>query len=178
MRSLRTSRRRPLAPAVLIGLVLTALAPGCKLTGYSIRAPYDTKVKTVYVPIFKSVTFRKDINLQLTELVIKEIERRTPYKVVGSPDDADSTLEGTIIYSEKNIVVENPNNLPRQLTSTIMIAVTWTDNKAEEKKNDNPALVSDTFNFYPEIGETAEAAFYRTCEKMATQVVNMMEESW
>ena len=56
---------------------------GC--TGYSIRAPYDTRIKTVYVPVFKSITFRRDVNLMLTELVIKEIERRTPYKVVGSP---------------------------------------------------------------------------------------------
>ena len=164
--------------ALGVGLVMLLVISGCKVTGYSIRAPYDTNIKTVYVPTFQSITFRRDLNLQLTELVIKEIERRTPYKVVGKPEDADTTLSGTINYAEKNVVVENPNNLPRQLTSTIIIAVTWTDNKAEEKKAANPAVVADTFNFYPEIGETAEAAFYRTCEKMATQVVNMMEETW
>ena len=83
----------------------------------------------------------------------------------AAPEDADTTLEGTITFAEKNVVVENPNNLPRQFTSTLVIAVTWTDNKAEEKKNPNPAMVADTFNFYPEIGETAEAAFYRTCRE-------------
>ncbi len=171
-------RRRPAAVGLILGLALAALAPGCKVTGYSIRAPYDTRIKTVYVPIFKTVTFRRDINLQLTELVIKEIERRTPYKVVGTPDGADTTLEGTINYSEKNVAVESPANLPRQLTSTIMVSVSWTDNKAAEKKAPNPAVVPETFNFFPEIGETAEAAFYRTCEKIAIQVVNMMEETW
>ncbi len=167
-------------PAALLalGLALATLGAGCKYNGYSIRAPYEASVKTVYVPIFKSITFRREVNLYLTELVIKEIERRTPYKVVGSPEDADTTLEGTITFAEKNVVIENPNNLPRQLTSTLVIAVTWTDNKAEEKKNPNPAVVADTFNFYPEIGETAEAAFYRTAEKMAVQIVNMMEQSW
>jgi hypothetical protein len=175
----RLTRRSALG----LGLIACCFPTGCKLTGYSVRAPYDLNVKTVYVPTFQSVTFRRDINLRLTELVIKEIERRTPYKVVGKPGDAadgtlaDSTLSGTINYSEKNIVVESPYNLPRQLTATMVVFVTWTDNKAEPT-NTNPAAVAETFNFYPEIGETAEAAFYRNCEKMATQIVNMMEQTW
>ena len=39
---------------------------------------------------------------------------RTPYKVVGTPDGADTVLEGTINFANKNIVVENPWNLPRE----------------------------------------------------------------
>ena len=163
---------------ILLGLALAALAPGCKVTGYSIRPPYDTNVKTVYVSVFKSVTFRRDINIMLTELVMKEIERRTPYKVVGTPEDADTTLEGTINFSDKNVVLESPYNLPRQLTATMVVMATWTDNKATEKKPPNPAIISDTFNFYPEIGESAQAAYYRTCEKLAVQIVNMMEQPW
>jgi hypothetical protein len=176
MRSVRLGLRYP--GLMILGLALAGLSPGCKFTGYSIRPPYDTKVKTVYVPIFKSVTFRRDVNLMLTEMVIKEIERRTPYKVVGNPEGADTTLEGTVNFSDKNIILESPFNLPRQLTSTMMVMATWTDNKAEEKKPPNPAMISETFNFYPEIGESSQAAFSRTCEKLATQIVNMMEEPW
>ena len=164
--------------SIFLGFSLVMLAPGCKGTGYSIRPPFDTRVKTVYVPVFKSVTFRRDINIMLTELVIKEIERHTPYKVVGTPEDADTTLEGTVNFSDKNIVLESPFNLPRQLTSTMIVMASWTDNKAEEKKPPNPALISETFNFYPEIGESAQAAYYRTCEKLAVQIFNMMEEPW
>ena len=163
---------------LVAGVVALGVCTGCKLTGYSIRAPYDANIQTVYVPTFQSVTFRRDINLQLTELVIKEIERRTPFKVVGKPDEADTTLSGTINYSEKNVVVENPNNLPRQMTATLIVAVTWTDNKTVEKQNPNPAVVAQTFNFQPEIGEAVEAAFYRNSEKMATEIVNMMEQTW
>jgi hypothetical protein len=168
----------PFPALVLLGLALSAVGPGCNGIGYSIRAPYDTKVKTVYVPVFKSVTFRRDINIMLTEMVMKEIERRTPYKVVGRPEDADTTLEGTVNFSDKNLVLENPYNLPRQLTATMLVMASWTDNKAEEKKNPNPALISETFNFYPEIGESAQAAYSRTCEKLAVQIVNMMEQPW
>ncbi len=170
--------RRSTMIGLALGLAQAALTPGCKATGYSLRAPYDTKIKTVYVPVFKSITFRRDVNLMLTELVIKEIERRTPYKVVGTPEDADTTLEGTINFAEKNVIVESPFNLPRQLTSTMIVMATWTDNKAEKPENPNPAVIAETFNFYPEIGETSQAAFYRTCEKLAVQIVNMMEEPW
>jgi hypothetical protein len=52
---------------------------------------------TVYVPIFESQSFSRAERLQLTEQLIKAIEQRTPYKVVGSPDDADLVVEGTII---------------------------------------------------------------------------------
>lgn len=175
---------RPMMPVlgVALGLWLAVAAPGCKMTGYSIRPPYDNKIKTVYVPVFKSITFRRDVNLMLTDLVIKEIERRTPYKVVQVPEEADSTLEGTVNFTEKNVVVENPFNLPRQLTATMIVYATWTDNTVARDDKDHPptppAAIAETFNFYPEIGETSEAAFYRCCEKLATQIVNMMEQPW
>jgi hypothetical protein len=176
MRNVRLGVPKP--GLILLGLALLALSSGCKITGYSIRPPYDTRIRTVYVPVFKSVTFRRDINIMLTELVIKEIEQRTPYKVVGTPEDADTTLEGTVNFSDKNLILESPYNLPRQLTSTMIVMASWTDNKAEEKKPPNPAMISETFNFYPEIGESAQTAYYRTCEKLAVQIVNMMQEPW
>ena len=178
-RSIGGGRGSTTRRAATIGLLAMLALPGCRSgVGYSVRPPYDTNIKTVYVPGFQSITFRRDIQLQLTELVIKEIERRTPYKVVGTPEGADSTLAGTLNYAEKNIQVYNPNLFARQLTSTIIVAVTWTDNTLEEKKAPNPAVVAETFNFYPEIGEPVEAAFYRTAEKMAIQIVNMMEQTW
>src|SRR5262245_1580962 len=102
------------SPSARLAAVLVFCLAGC---GYSIHPPYQMDIKTVYVPVFRSVTFRKDLNLMLTEAIQKEIERRTPYKVVGSPEGADTTLEGTVNYVDKNIVVENPQNLPRQLTA-------------------------------------------------------------
>ena len=176
---MRDVRPGSMRPAVLVlGLALATLAPGCKILGYSSQPPYDRNIKTVYVPVFKSVTFKRDINIMLTELVQKEIERRTPYKVVGTPVDADTTLEGTVNFSDKNVILENPYFLPRQVTTTMVVMVSWTDNKATEKKPPNPAVVAETFNFYPEIGESTQTAYYRTCEKLAVQIVNMMELAW
>ena len=167
-------------PRKLIGLpwiVLAALAlGGC---GYSIRAPYSKDVKTVYVPVFRSITFRRDVNLQLTELVIKEIERRTPFKVVGTADEADTILDGTVNFADKNIVVENPFNFPRQLTAQINASVNWTHNPPTKEELDRGfATIAETVNFVPEIGESSMTAFYRTNQALAKQIVDMMEKPW
>lgn len=166
--------RRLRVPAA--ALLLLALAPGC---GYSFRPPYDKAVRTVYVPIFRTQTYRRDINYQLTELVMKEIERRTPYKVVSSPEGADTMLIGVIQSTDKNTVVENPDNLPRQLNASVTVSVKWTripPSPAEEKRG--PVIITELSNFAPEIGESTETAFYRTCQQIATQIVDMMEEPW
>lgn len=163
------------ARAALAALVLAAPA-GC---GYSVRPPYDANIKTVYVPIFQSVSFRRNLNLELTELVMKEIEKRTPYKVVGSPEGADATLEGIINLADKNLMVENPNNLPRQLSVMLLVSVKFVDNRAGvEKKDVQPAIFVELVPLYPELGETTSSAFQKGMAKLARDIVNTMEQPW
>ena len=165
-RSLRTA---------LAALLLAAPA-GC---GYSVRAPFDQQVKTVFVPTFRSISFRRDLNLMLTEMVVKEIERRTPYKVVGTREGADTILDGTIILADKNIMVENPYNLPRQMTAQINTSVNWTHNPPlDEELERGPTTIGETVNFVPEVGETAEVAFSHAAQLIARQIVDMMEKPW
>jgi hypothetical protein len=157
----------------MIGFALS----GC---GYTVRPPFDRSIKTVYVPTFKSQRFRRDLNLQFTEMLQQEIRLRTPYSVVGSPEGADATLEGIITFDDKNVQVESPNNLPRHLLSTIMCTVRFTDNrtKTTTTKRTPPAIVAENSPFYPEVGETASLGFQKGMQKMARDVVSMMESTW
>ena len=62
--------------------------------GWHFHAPFDTsEVKTVAI-FFKSNVFRRDLEKQLAEAVIKEINLRTPYRVVANHEEADSLLDG------------------------------------------------------------------------------------
>ena len=175
MSRLNPSRRaflRALPPSFLAIGTLS----GC---GYSVRAPFDRTIKTVYVPVFRSITFKRDMNIQLTNILIQEIERRTPYKVVGTREDADTILDGTVNFADKNIIVESPFNLPRQLTATVNASVSWTQNPPTKKDIDRgPTVVSATVNFFPEIGETSATAFYKVNQNLAKQIVDMMEAPW
>lgn len=171
----RASRR--FFTVALLASIATALT-GCG-SFYSFRAPFDKSVRTVYVPIFRSQTYRRELNFQLTDLVIKEIEKRSLYKVVGSPNGADTILDGTIVNADKNIVVENPNNLPRELTAMLTVRVSWTHNPPNKQEQVRPpVLVSESVNFVPEVGESSSTGFYQACQRLATQIVDMMEEPW
>ena len=88
-------------------------------------------------------------------------------------------LDGTVNFAEKNLYVENPFNLPRQLTAMVNASVTWTHNPptdAELKRG--PVVIGEMMNFVPEVGETSMTAFYQTCQRLATQIVDMMETPW
>ncbi len=173
-RSLRITRRAWLRGAAILPSILSI---GC---GYSVRPPYNREIRTVYVPIFRSLTFRRDLNLMLTEAVAKEIEKRTPYKVVGTPDGADSTLSGEVIFADKNLIVENPQNLPRQLSADLVVNVRWTDNRenTSDPKDVGSVTMRETVTFSPEFGDTSMMAYQKACQKMAEQIASMMEEPW
>jgi len=171
----RRGLRATSAWALVVGACLAV--SGC---GYSFRAPYDKSVRTVYVPMFKTQTFRRDLEKMLTEHVIKEITRRTPYQIAGSLEEADTVLHGTVNFADKNMLLENGlSNLPRQLTATVNISVSWTHNPpTEAEKNRPPTVVTQTVNFIPEAGESTLTAYDRVTKALAAQVVDMMEQPW
>jgi hypothetical protein len=147
--------------------------------GWHFNAPFDTsEVKTVFVQ-FKSQTFRRDVQLRLAEAVQKEISMRSPYRVVGTPAQADSILTGMISYADKNLVVEAPTNFPRELNATVTVAVNWTHNPPTEiEKNRLPTIVAETINFVPEVGESSLSGFNHVIQSIAKQIVDMMEQPW
>src|SRR5262245_8430424 len=97
-------------------LVLLVIAPvalavcGCAeaghftILGYTTQPNYNTEIRTVRVPIFKNDTFRQGLEFDLTQAVIREIEVRTPYKVVNGNADADTELTGTIRAATKALL--------------------------------------------------------------------------
>lgn len=161
-------------------LALAALATVGAGCGYSIRPPYNASIRTVYVPVFKSYRFRTDLNIQLTKLLIDEINTRTPYRVVANPENADARLEGTVTFDDKNVMVENPYNLPRHILASMTVNVTFTDNRNQtaQTKTFPAAVVSESVTFDPEIGESSTAGFEKAMKKIVRDIVNMMEEPW
>ena len=171
------------SPRRLRGLLLgavSALVLGASGCGYTLRAPYDRTIRTVYVPVFRSFSFREDLNLKLTEEVIKEVERRTPYRVVSSREEADTILSGTVMYANKYVSVVNPNNLPRQIMNELTAEVTWEDVRGGVDLEKAPPTVrlSETVPSFVELGETATLAYDQAIKRMAVDIVNMMEEPW
>jgi Lipopolysaccharide-assembly len=187
-RALRNARRRLalLSTALLLSLAgcgSFGRSPSTKsdggFFGWHFYAPFDTsEVKTVAV-FFKTNSFRRDIEKQLTEAVQKEITMRTPFKLESDHTKADSLLSGVITYANKGLVVEAPTNFARELNMTINVAVKWTRNPPTEiEATQLPTMVVETINFVPEVGDTTLGATNHVVQALAKQIVDMMEQPW
>jgi hypothetical protein len=188
---------RPLACSVLIAM--TAALSGCgwdghfSLFGYTTRPNYDTSIRTVYVPIFKNDTLYKWREEDLTRYVIREIESKTPYKVVSSPLHADTELIGKIVNVNKQVINANQVGEVRQAQVIIGAQIIWRDLRPG-KVGDvlsaprqggpgtpppgipaQPTLVTAMGQFETELGGSITQAQADALNKMAVQIVSMME---
>ncbi len=176
--TLRVERLRAIA---LCGLLL---AGGCASYRVGARSLYAPDVSTVYVPMIESDSFRRDLGERLTEAVVKEIELKTPFKVVGNPD-ADSILSARLVSETKRITVENQNDDPRALEIGMIAEVTWLNRRREPLRLPTsialpPALVpmGQTSTLIPEVGQSVATAQQQAIERLAQQIVSTMEEPW
>ncbi len=168
----------------LAALVLLSVG-GC--AGYFVGNDtlYRPDIHTVYVPIFQSASFRPGLGERLTEAVVKEIELRTPYKVVGSLDKADSILTGRIVSETKRTVVENRYDDPRETAVQLQVEVQWVDQRGRELTPTQAvplppemARVAAEATFVPEVGQSVATAHQLAIEQLARQIVGMMETPW
>src|SRR5262245_46106451 len=133
--SARARVRRAASTALaLVGLFLPACAQDGHFTflGYTTQPNYDMKIHTVRVPIFKNYSFRRGLEFELTREVCKQIEQKTPYKVVSVDQPADTELLGTITLANKNILNRNQLNEVREAETTLAVELIWRDLRTGE----------------------------------------------
>jgi hypothetical protein len=111
--------------AVWLGFVLaTGSLSGC---GYSTKELFPEQYHTVAVPIFENRTFYRGAEFDLSEAMVKQIESRTPYKVV-SPKLADTMLTGAITRVEQRTLSRTPDTaLPQEQQVSVMVNFEWKD---------------------------------------------------
>jgi hypothetical protein len=179
----RPGRRAAARPFALALLAIVTLS-GC--AGYQIgnQTLYPTHIQTVYVPIFDSGSFRRNLGERLTEAVIKEIELKTPYKVVATPN-ADSVLTGALVADGKKSVAENRYDDARQVEVRMQVRVNWIDRRGTAIRPTGaielpaPALeVAGTADVLPEVGQSIATTQQEAIQKVAEQIVSMMEAPW
>ena len=168
----------------LLALAQVLLAGGC--AGYQIgsQSLYPGDIRTVYVQMFGSSSFRRNLGERLTEAVAKEIELKTPYKVVGTPD-ADSLLTGRITGDTKRVLVEDRYDDPRELQVNLQVEVSWIDRRGGELRPpgsvavpSSAAIVNGTAALVPEVGQSVATAQQQAIQRAAEQIVAMMESPW
>jgi Lipopolysaccharide-assembly len=158
-------------------LVVIAIS-GC---GYTVGNSFHPDIRTVSVPIFENDTFRRGIEVQLTEAVQKEIQQRTPYRLAKGLD-ADTRLTGRIVQSRKDVLGENHFDDPRDLQLSLMIVTKWENLRtgevlAQQEVPLSPHAVplSADAEFVPEVGQSLATGTQEALQRLARRIVNMME---
>jgi hypothetical protein len=134
--------------------------------------------------MIESVSFRRDLGERLTEAVVKQIEMKTPYKVV-SEANADSKLKCRISQESKSVVIGARTGDPRELQTAISVQVSWTDNRDRQLRPCPPIPVptdltdvQGTGNVVPETGQSLAVAQQDAIDRLAEQIVGLMEKPW
>jgi len=175
---------RPPQFGLSFGVAVVALAAGCASYQIGTRSLYRPDIRTVYVPMFESDSLRRNLGERLTEAVAKEIELKTPYKVVHRPD-ADSVLSAHISSETKRIVAEEVNDIPRNIETDLLVQVNWYDRRGEYLMQDtrfnfSPLAFSaaQSADFTPEGGQSVATAHQEAIQRLAEQIVSQMESRW
>jgi hypothetical protein len=138
----------------------------------------------VYVPIFESNSYRPNMGERLTEAVVKRIEQRTPYKVVHRPT-ADSILSGRLTNEVQHVTIVDDYNGTRQKKVELTVLVQWKDRRGNTLRSSSPIIwnnapsdITTSSNMVPEMGHSYATASQDAIEKMADQIVGMMQTPW
>ena len=163
-----------------VGLMVGLLA-GCQSTdpnvGYTSRSLYPDSVSSVQVNIFSSKEFRRGLEFELAEALVKCIDFETNYRI-AKDDQADSILEGQIVAIRQTVLSDTfDTDLPAEKQQQMVVNFTWKDRRSGRMlaEGRNVRVVSE---YTPPIGETFFTGRQELMDKMARKIVSQMREPW
>ncbi len=176
--------RRWAIPLLTAAALVAIITTGCSqdpAQGYSLQSQYSPDIRTVAVDIFtrgKDI-YRRDIEMRLTEAVIKRIEQDTPFKVTDKAR-ADTHLSGTLnLISQRVLSFDPDTSLPRELEMTFRIEILWKDLRSGDILLDQADLrVSGSYTRLDPLNEEFFHGSEVVINRAAERIVETMEIDW
>ena len=159
--------------------VLSVCFCGCSgLKGYSNESLFDEDVKSVYVEMFDSISFRRGAEYVLTDALAKQIEASTPYKIVSDRSKADTVLGGQIVGISGG-AISTEYETGRALERDVVLAATvnWKNLKTGELLVDD-IRVSASANYSEWQNQGFDYGTSVAANKLAKRIVELMENEW
>jgi hypothetical protein len=165
------------AGGVLVLLWILWPLMGC---GYRHEADgYPADIRSVAVAVFENRSFYRDLEFDVTEALIKQIERDTPYKVV-SGSIADSVLTGAVVRVRQDLVSRSEEGgVPQEVELRVVVNFDWTDGRTGQVLRSRQGLEA-TGRYIPvrRIGQPRELAEQEAAQRMAEAIVAAMRSDW
>jgi hypothetical protein len=147
--------------------------------GYSSRSSYSSDVRTISVPMVRNGSNTVGVEAELTEAIIKEIQRATPWTVTSAPT-ADTTLVATLGGSEMKVLSTSPDSgYVQELGVAVSVDFQWRDNRTSKVLVERRSFSAmDTFVPERRSGERLETGRSAAIQRLARDVVAELRESW
>ncbi|MCP4591460.1 MAG: hypothetical protein GY842_12010 [bacterium] len=159
--------------SVVVGL-LGLLCSGC---GYSTQRPFRSGIQTVHVEMLESREFRRELEFQLSEALVKRIELDTPYRIAPLRT-ADTLLTGEILEVRQRALGDDfETGLPRETGATVVMSYRWKDLRTGDTLVSRDRFIHST-EYIPPVGESFSTGMVRGLDGMARSIVQSMETGW
>lgn len=153
---------------------------GCQSSsdsGWHWGSVYRQDIHSVAVPVFTSRDYRRGVEFQLSDALVKKIEEYTPYKVEPR-ERADTVLEGEIVAITPSTLSLNPYTAtPQEEEYSIIVNFTWKDLRTGKVLISRQGFEQAT-TYFPSLGEGQYIAAQNAVERLALGIVNEMEGPW
>jgi hypothetical protein len=147
--------------------------------GYTSSSLYPTNFRSVAVPIFENSTMTRNIEFMLTDAVIKEIQSRTQYRILGE-QYADTLLTGTIKSVDLQMLSQSRNTgLANEMLVKVIIDFEWL-NLIQGGRITGRQNFATSAVFIPSrpSSEPFEVGEFAVVQQLASDIVDQMQASW
>ncbi len=174
---LRPRRSVALHHAVAVALI-ALFAAGC--AGYHVGPVTQRNFKSIAVPMFRNRTLRPQLEAQITNAIIKGLQRDGSLRIESEPN-ADVVLDGSVVRYQRTALrsLRTDTGVPREYEITITVRVEAKDRRTGEAvlKSAEVTGKSDVF-----IGADQQSAEEQVlpliADDVARKVVGLLVESW
>lgn len=173
-------------PVILLGAIaaacLCAFLCACSTDptqGYSFRPARMAGIKTIAVPMFENVSYMHGLEADLTEAIVKEIQRTTQWVVIQG-GSAQSTLSGSITQAQMQpLSLSSKTGMVMEQGVEVMVNFEWKDARTGEVLVARKGFKTMQ-SFVPARGTNESLALgqHAAVQELARGIVNELRSSW
>jgi hypothetical protein len=158
--------------ARLVLVASFAIGSGC---GYSAGPLTRHAERRVHLPMFENRTFYRDLEIDLTRQVEKELASRPGISIVPL-ERADIVLAGAIVGFDQHVLSEDPQDRVRESSVTTHIRMEVRDPQSGTVRRFYE--LTDRAEFLTQRGETLSSAAAESFFDLARRIVDGLEDDF
>lgn len=164
---------------LILALFTLAACASDPTKGYAFSSAHDESIKTVAVPIFSNDTFHTGVELTLTEDIIKQIQRQTPWRVT-SAQNADALLTGSIkSVNLRSLSTRSGVGFVQEMAVQITVDFELVDNRSGKTLTSRTGYTA-LGSFVPAqpTGERIDVGYAGASQTLARDLVGDLQAAW